>query len=67
MWNFYNSCYFYNFKSLFGRCFNSSTFYSFRNNAKALCNHRRNLTDEQIKAIASRDGVIGVNAYKHFI
>lgn len=36
-------------------------------NAKSLCNHRRNLTDEQIKAIASRDGLIGVNAYKGFV
>lgn len=36
-------------------------------NAKALCNHKRNLTDEQIKAIASRDGLIGINAYKGFL
>lgn len=36
-------------------------------NVKALCKHDRNLTDEQIKAIASRDGVIGVNAYKGFV
>ena len=27
-------------------------------NAKALCSHRRNLTDEQIKAIAQKGGVI---------
>ena len=36
-------------------------------NAKSLCNHRRNLTDDQIKAIASRDGLIGLNAYKGFV
>lgn len=36
-------------------------------NAKALCEHRRNLTDEQIKAIANRDGLIGINAYKGFV
>lgn len=36
-------------------------------NCRELCNHKRNLTDEQIKAIALRDGVIGVNAYKRFV
>ncbi|WP_349763760.1 dipeptidase [Fusobacterium sp. SYSU M8D902] len=36
-------------------------------NAYSLCKHKRNLTDEQIKAIASRDGIIGVNAYKGFV
>lgn len=30
-------------------------------NAKKIFNHRRNLTDEQIKAIAETDGVIGIN------
>lgn len=32
-------------------------------NARALFNHPRNLTDEQIKAIANSGGVIGVNSY----
>lgn len=32
-------------------------------NARALCNHFRNLTDGQIKAIASRGGVIGMNFF----
>lgn len=36
-------------------------------NAKAICNHERNLTDEQIKAIASRGGVIGLNAHGKFV
>lgn len=36
-------------------------------NARALCDHVRNLRDEQIKAIAERDGVIGVTAYPPFI
>lgn len=36
-------------------------------NAKALCNVPRNLTDEQIKAIAKSGGVIGINAYAGFI
>jgi membrane dipeptidase len=32
-----------------------------------LCNHRRNLKDDQIKAIARNGGVIMVNFYPHFI
>lgn len=36
-------------------------------NARALCNHPRNLTDEQIKAIAERDGVIGAVAIPSFV
>jgi len=36
-------------------------------NAKRLCNHPRNLTDEQIKAIAERDGVIGAVAIPSFV
>jgi membrane dipeptidase len=35
--------------------------------AKALCNHRRNLTDEQIKAVAKNGGVIHVNFYSGFL
>lgn len=36
-------------------------------NAKKLCNNRRNLTDEQIKAIANKNGVIGINLYSGFL
>jgi len=36
-------------------------------NAKALCNVPRNLTDDQIKAISDRNGVIGAVAYHEFI
>lgn len=32
-------------------------------NARSLCNHRRNLTDEQIKAIVNKGGIIGLNAW----
>lgn len=35
-------------------------------NAEALLAHERNLTDEEIKAITGRGGVIGVNAYREF-
>ncbi|RJS82244.1 membrane dipeptidase [Candidatus Bathyarchaeota archaeon] len=36
-------------------------------NCKALCNHRRNLTDEQIRGLASKGGVIGVTFVPAFI
>ena len=35
--------------------------------AKALCGHARNLTDEQIRAIANSGGCIGVNFYPEFL
>ncbi len=34
---------------------------------RALCEHPRNLTDEQIKAIAEKNGVIGINFYPKFL
>ncbi|UCC80798.1 MAG: dipeptidase [Candidatus Zixiibacteriota bacterium] len=33
----------------------------------ALCDHDRNLTDEQIKAIAANGGVIGINFYEGYL
>lgn len=36
-------------------------------NARAICNHKRNLTDDQLKAIASRGGVVGINFLPHFL
>lgn len=36
-------------------------------NARALCGHARNLTDEMIKTIAERGGVIGLNYYGCFL
>ena len=36
-------------------------------NARQLCLHDRNLTDQQIKAIASKGGLIGLNTVKFFI
>lgn len=35
--------------------------------ARALCDHPRNLTDEQLKAIAAHDGVVQVCLYSGFI
>lgn len=36
-------------------------------NAKSVCDHPRNLTDEQITAIIKSQGVIGLNFYRGFI
>ncbi|MCM3568105.1 dipeptidase [Neobacillus mesonae] len=36
-------------------------------NAKAVCDHERNLTDRQIKAIAKKGGIIGLNSYGAFV
>ncbi len=36
-------------------------------NARSLCGHVRNLTDEMIRKIASRGGIIGVNFYPPFL
>ncbi|MBB4824409.1 membrane dipeptidase [Sporosarcina luteola] len=36
-------------------------------NARALCDHERNLTDEQLKAIARKQGLIGLNAHYEFV
>jgi membrane dipeptidase len=36
-------------------------------NARALCKNVRNKTDEQIKAIAEKDGIIGVAAFPSFV
>ncbi len=36
-------------------------------NARNVCHHDRNLTDQQLKAIASKGGVVGLNAAKFFV
>lgn len=36
-------------------------------NARALCNHPRNLSDEMIRALSKQGGVIGVNTYPYFV
>ena len=36
-------------------------------NCKSVCNHKRNLTDGQIKCIIEKDGFIGINFYSDFL
>jgi membrane dipeptidase len=36
-------------------------------NADALCPHPRNLTDDQIRAVAERDGVVGLNLFRGYV
>ncbi|MDO4500340.1 MAG: membrane dipeptidase [Erysipelotrichaceae bacterium] len=36
-------------------------------NSRTICNHQRNLTDQQCKAIALKGGLIGLNSASHFI
>lgn len=36
-------------------------------NSAAICPHHRNLTDTQIKALAERDGLVGLNFYPEFV
>lgn len=36
-------------------------------NARTLCNHQRNLTDEMIRALAEKGGVSGINFYPYFL
>ena len=35
--------------------------------ARSLCNHKRNLTDEQLRCISDKGGAVGVNYYSHFL
>ena len=49
--------------------YNNTTkpFIASHSNARSVCNHVRNLTDEMIKALSSRGGVIGLNFCTNFI
>lgn len=42
-------------------------FIASHSNCKALCDIQRNLTDDQLKAIAERNGVVGLNSFKDFV
>ena len=36
-------------------------------NARRICDHRRNLHDDQIQAVAARGGLVGINAFPAFV
>ena len=42
-------------------------FLASHSNARTLCKHPRNLTDEMIKALSEKGGVVGVNFYPYFL
>lgn len=45
--------------------FTNKPFIASHSNSRSIHNRMRNLNDDQIKAIAERNGVIGINAYKN--
>ena len=42
-------------------------FIASHSNARSLCSHQRNLTDDMIRKIADRGGLIGANFYSTFL
>lgn len=47
--------------------YSTKPFVASHSNARALCRHKRNLTDDMIRKIAEKGGVIGVNYYSLFL
>lgn len=42
-------------------------FVATHSNARSVCNHKRNLTDEQFRTIKANKGLVGLNFCKHFL
>lgn len=55
------------YKSFWDTCNYANNIIATHSNVYSICNHPRNLKDDQIKEIASRDGVIGICLYKRFV
>lgn len=47
--------------------YSESPFVASHSNARAICGHNRNLTDEMIKALADKGGVMGINFCGDFL
>lgn len=47
--------------------FSRRPFAASHSNSRAVCEHPRNLTDDQFRAIADRGGVVGLNFYNGFL
>lgn len=57
-----------NDKSFYTLCeISDKSFIATHSNSRKICNHRRNLTDEQIKEIVRRNGLIGINYAENFL
>jgi membrane dipeptidase len=47
--------------------YSAMPFMASHSNARAVANHKRNLNDDQIKAIVEKDGIIGINFFPDFL
>ncbi len=56
-----------NDKSFFDVIENAERVLATHSNCRSICNNKRNLTDEQIKLIAQKGGIIGLNFYPKFL
>lgn len=56
-----------NDKSFYGVIDKADKLLVTHSNCRSICNHKRNLTDEQIKMIAEKNGIIGLNFYPEFL
>lgn len=47
--------------------YTTKPFVATHSNCRKICNHKRNLTDEQLKEIIKREGLVGLNFYHTFL